>query len=137
MIRKPTPIVELYRWHTAALSGKRPAYHDGDIHCGWYRRRFVKHGPWVPARLWCEQIVDAQGLLIEPEFILCEVRGERRNASEQFPWLASNPISKETFENMEFKIEWAEQTAPNDPILFPYHPVPIAKSPTRPGDFSV
>lgn len=132
MIRRPTPLAVAYAWHRKALRGDRPAYFDGDIHCGWYRRRLVQNGPWVPARIWLRQVVNHQGELEEPEEFICEINGKRRDPMQEFGWLASNPISQATFDEMVWKIEWAGQNDPTNSILQPHMPLPLSKRPTLP-----
>jgi hypothetical protein len=53
----------------------------------------------VPARIWLEQDVDPEtGELAGDEVFRCEVDGERRSATGQWTWLASNPISRDAYE---------------------------------------
>jgi hypothetical protein len=98
-MRSPSTEADLYDWHARSLRGERVPVHDGEPHCGWFRRRLVRGGPWVPARIWLEQDVDPEtGELAGDEVFRCEVDGERRSATGQWTWLASNPISRDAYE---------------------------------------
>jgi hypothetical protein len=90
-----------YDWHAASLRGERPAVHEDEPHVGWFRTRLVRHGPWCPARIWCEQEIDPEtGELLTDERMLCEVDGDRRNPARAWTWLASNPISEAAFNDL-------------------------------------
>ena len=106
LVRQPTPHARLYAWHQDALDGLRPVIRE-DAYCGWYKRRYVRGGPWVPARIWMEQPTDDEGLLTDDEKMLCEVGGKLCHPEDEFSWLAGNPITKEEFEHLMRVREWA------------------------------
>ena len=95
--RSPTSHSRAYSWHRDALAGKKPQItHEPE--CGWFRRKLVKGGPFVPARIFYEQPVDeTTGELIGDEVMRCEVDGKRRVPDDEWTWLASDPISQEEF----------------------------------------
>ena len=98
-MRQPTLESTLYRWWEAALRGESPATAEDDPQCGWFRRRWVKGGPWAPASITCVQILDPEtGELAEPERLACEVGGHPYSAANQWVRLASNPITREAYE---------------------------------------
>lgn len=99
MIRRPTPVFELYRWHRDALAGRAPAIHDGEPHCGWFKTRAVKGGPWMAARIWCERDIDPEtGELTGPEELRCDVDGMFRDPARAWLSLAHNPISRAEYD---------------------------------------
>lgn len=68
MIRQPST-AQLYGWLRAAVNGENPPRHDGIPHCGWFKRRMVKNGPWVPVRIFIDRDIDlASGELTRDEF---------------------------------------------------------------------
>ena len=74
-MRRPTPVAVLHAWHSAALRGLSPA-NDGTPRCGWYKRRLVRGGVFVPARIWMVQdICPETGELLSDEVLRCEVNG--------------------------------------------------------------
>ncbi|KEP68834.1 hypothetical protein DL1_08680 [Thioclava dalianensis] len=94
-MREPTPIMELYAWHRAALAGEDPPLHDGQPECGWFKTKLVKGGPWVAARIWVEREIDPEtGELAQPETYRCEIDGERRNAENAWSRVCKNPITR-------------------------------------------
>lgn len=136
MIRQPSDSAQLYAWHSAALlviarygdfkSAPRfgqtgIAEYDGlsgiqgdDPQCGWFKRRLVKDGPWVPARIWLEQKIDQDGELTAPEILRCEVDGRPRDPHNEWTWLAARPIGKKEFEYMTDLRSWQRANAPRE-----------------------
>jgi hypothetical protein len=66
------------------LAGKKPPIHDGEPQCGFYKRRLIKDGPWVPVAIWH---TDANGLV-------CKVGDQMQDPIDQWTWVAGNPVSK-------------------------------------------
>ena len=98
-MRRPSRMVDLYRWHRAALRGEFPPTHEDQPHCGWFRLRMVKGGPWCPARIWLHQAVDPRtGELTEPEEYRAEVLGEPRDPVKLWPRVARRPITREAWQ---------------------------------------
>jgi hypothetical protein len=110
MRREPSSHDKLYAWHTAALAhvakaGTMKGFEGrivaDDPQCGWFRRRLVKNGPWVPARVFYDQPINPEtGELEGDEVLICEVAGERRNPADEWTWLANHPISQEEYLSM-------------------------------------
>lgn len=92
--------------------------------CGWYQRKLIKGGVFVPARIWVDAEIDiGTGELLGPETYLCEVNGERRDAFDQWPWLCSNPITESEFDYLTKMREHAILHEPDLPIANPRKPV--------------
>lgn len=123
MRRTPTPLAEVYAWHRDALAGKRPAI-TYEVHAGFYKRKLVKGGPFVPARIWLHQETDPEtGELVADEVYLCEVDGKRLDAEEQWTWLCSRPITEAEFNFMSADASWCQENAPEAPQANPRAPV--------------
>lgn len=99
-MRKPSSFLQLYAWHTAAVSGREPPTHDGIPQCGWYKTKLTKDGPWVPARIFIERdICPNTNELLGPETIGFEVDGLRADDPEgRWTWLT--PITQAEFEHL-------------------------------------
>lgn len=71
------------------------AVRDDEPQAGWWRRQFVKRGPWVPVRIWLHQVIDPDtGELLEPEDVRCTVGNDRARARWHWPFCMANPITE-------------------------------------------
>jgi hypothetical protein len=118
-MRQPTRLSEAYAWHSSAMAGEHPPV-THDPQCGWFRRKLVKGGPWVPARIWLEQEIDPEtGELVRDETMMAEVNGEPADPDDAWTWLCSEPISEEQFNYMEAAAAHARLHAPLSPEARP------------------
>lgn len=126
-MRAPTPPEIALAWHSARLAGAELETVHEEPHAGWFKRRLVKKGCWVPARIWLEQETDEAGELIAPERMLCEVDGQRRDPADQWLWLCQEPISEREFNYLTRLRAWQRINAPEewDPMV----PVDHTKTP--------
>lgn len=119
-MRQPTPLHRQLAWWRAALAGEKPAMHDSTPQCGFYRRKLIKGGPYVAARIVLIQVVDDEtGELTEPERFFCEVDGRPADAHDQWTWLCGEPIAEDDYWLMRRRAVWAGQHAPDHPIANP------------------
>lgn len=134
MDRRPRTEDEIYRWHRQTLAHiashgaanrERPPIHESEPHAGWYRRRLVPKGAFVPARIWIEppETDPETGDQVAPEKMLCEVDGKRVDVFRAWTWLAQHPISEEEY--MDMKAGGFRALAP-EPEPAPYAGVMIA-----------
>lgn len=149
-MRKPTPLSEAFAWHARAMkalsdASKRYApegpegqkfwielrddglllFPDGP-QCGWYRRRLIRGGPWVPARIWLVQSIE-DGMLVSDEFQRCQVNAAERDPEEEWLWLARQPITHDEFVYLAKVAGWAEAYDPNDPAAQPRKKIDLMK----------
>lgn len=97
MIRQPTPTSVALAWWREALRNPDTVRHDGDPQCGWYKRRMVKGGPFVAARIYLDRDIDPMtGELTCPEELRCEVDGLPRDPADQWTYL--QPISRADYD---------------------------------------
>lgn len=128
-MRKPTPIDVLYDWHTRALAGENPAI-DGSPMCGWYKRKLVKGGVFVPARIWMVQEVDPEtGELLSDELLQCEVNGAFADPEDAWSWICANPITEAEFLYLTARIDYAQRNEPNDPMADPRKAIDMNRTP--------
>lgn len=127
-MRKPTPPGIAYAWHRAVLAGENPPIHESDPHPGWFKRRFVRGGPWVAARIWLDAELDDDGALASDEVLRCEVAGREAKPEDQWTYLASHPITEAEFNFMTADKAWAEVNAPDDPSAQPNRAIDHTKT---------
>lgn len=99
MMRQPSSMSRLYAWHRAALAGLNPPIHEGQPECGWYRRKIVKGGPWVPVRIFVERDIDPDtGELTGPERLVADVDGTICDPGRH--WTHLTPISARDYDDL-------------------------------------
>lgn len=125
-MRQPTPLLELLAWHTAALAGKNPPRHESWPEVGWYKRRWVKGGPWVPARIYVTREIDPEtGELACDEELRIEIEGiDAGDPRDHWTYLV--PISKREFDHLvDYRLR--------DPrMLDTRRRIDLSEAPTRP-----
>lgn len=100
MLRRPTPLDEIYRWHRAALHGECPPVHGSEPHAGWFLARLEWTGnprtsPLLPGSIWLEQPIDPEtGELTGDEMLRAEIMGEELDVLDAWTMLAKRPICK-------------------------------------------
>jgi len=104
-IAEPRP----FDWHAQALAGDAPDMLPLTPQCGWYKRRLVRGGPFVPARVYLDEAGELR----------CEVNGADRDPQTQWRKLASAPIAKSEFDYMMARMAWAMWHKNDDPAANP------------------
>lgn len=128
-MRRPTPIAALFAWHTAALRGLGPV-NDGTPQCGWYKRRLVRGGVFVPARIsMVQDICPETGELLSDELLRCEVNGFSVDPEEAWPWISGHPVSEQEFRYLGARIAFAIRHEPHDPFAMPARPIDLNRTP--------
>ncbi len=126
MIRQPSTREALLAWHTAELNGERPPRHDGDPQCGWYKMRMVKHGPWVPAMIWCDRDIDDEtGELTRDEVFRGAVNGLKKDPVKIWTYLRA--ISREDYDKL------VEYRLYNSSMMDERKPIDLSSQPTPPS----
>lgn len=90
-----------YEWYRDALAGKRPAIHDGQPQCGYFKRRNGKDGPWIAAAIWKSG-----------ESTQCRVGKTMADATTEWTWLAKNPITEAEARHFFTEGRWPSEDAP-------------------------
>ncbi len=101
-MRRPSTFKQLYGWWADALAGREPPRHDGEIHCGYYRYRKVKGGPYLPVEVRVDRDLDPEtGELANDEILVCDVCGEPiRHAVAAAIFTYAAPISSGEYHSM-------------------------------------
>lgn len=121
--RYVTKITDPLIWWEAGLK-MAPVEIPAEPQCGFYKRRLVKGGPWVPARIWREAETDY--FTKEPtgkDILRCTVGTKSCDAAQEWPRLAPYPVKQSDYEYMTATAEWAKVHAPNEPEANPAKPI--------------
>lgn len=111
------------------MRGLSPAI-DQTPHCGWYKRKLVKGGVFVPCRIWMFQDIDrATGELLSDEILQCEVNGSYADPDDAWSWICSNPISEQEFHYLTARIVHALRHEPDDPFAQAKTAIDMNKTP--------
>lgn len=120
--RPAQPTADPYAWWRRELH--RPGQKIPEApQAGWYQRRLVKGGVWVPARIYRMPEVDF--VTEQPtgrDVVLCDVGGERRDPLDEWSKLCTQPIKEETFKFLMAKADYAKKYSPTDPEASPTTP---------------
>jgi hypothetical protein len=123
-MREPSSAAQLYRWHKAAIAGDAPPVHDGLPECGWFKRKLVKGGPFVPVRIFVEREIDFEtGELIAPEVLVADVDGKRADPVRHWTYLI--PITRAEYDALLFRQFSVPGMADSD------KPLDLTKEPIR------
>ena len=140
-MRRPTKPDELLAWYRRAIANAQLPEHARERlpvtmepQCGWFRRRLIRGGPWVPARIWVEihdQPVDAAGELVADEVLLwrCTVNGVEKEAEDEWPILCGRPITEDEFEFLSGLERYATKHDQREPLANPKAPIDIGRAP--------
>ena len=97
MIRQPSDLDAAYRWWRRSVSGERVPRIEDEPMPGYFKRRMVRGGPFVPVAIWLEQEIDPDtGELTAPEELRAIVNG--RPADPMHVWAYARPISLAEYE---------------------------------------
>ena len=92
MIRQPTDLDKAYSWWRRSVAGERVPRCEDEPMCGYFKRRMVRDGPFVPVAIWLEQDLDPDtGELTAPEELRAIVNGVP--ADPVRAWIYARPIS--------------------------------------------
>ena len=127
-MRRPTPTSLLYAWHARALAGERVQF-THEPQCGFYKRRLVRGGPWVGARIWLESITDGAGELVADEVLRCEVDNKAADPLGEWTHICGHPITQGEFLFLTATTRWASAHAPEHPAANPGERVDFLRAP--------
>lgn len=100
-MRQPTPASKVYAWHRNAIKNGVTLIHEGDPECGWFKRRFVKGGPWVPVEIFMVREIDVNtGELSADETLRVRINGKVSDQVDQ-NWTYLTPISRSEYEALK------------------------------------
>ena len=99
MIRQPTDLDAAYAWWRRSVSGERVPRIEDEPMPGYFKRRMVRGGPFVPVAIWLEQEIDPEtGELTAPEELRAISNGQPTDPVRA--WLYARPISLAEYDAM-------------------------------------
>jgi hypothetical protein len=116
------------QWWRAAIAGDKPAI-TGDPRAGFYKRRLVKGGPWVPVHIWIERELDEAGDLMSDEVVKCTVDGRLADVDSTWSYCAGSPITEAEFDYLSGVSSYAKARSPREPLANPRKPIDPLKFP--------
>lgn len=129
MMRRPTPHDEAFGWWMVAIAGGDPET-TADPQCGFFKRRLVKGGPWVPARIWIDaEVCPETGELLSDERLQCEVNGAWADPDDAWSWICANPISEQEFKYLTALASHCAKHEPDHPAANPRKPIDHLSTP--------
>lgn len=128
-MRQPTPCADLYAWHSKAMRGLNPTI-TATPQCGWFKRKLVKGGVFVPAQIWMFQDVCPEtGELLSDELLQAEVNGAYADPDDAWSWICGNPITEQEFRYLTARIDFATRHEPVDPFAMANKPFDMNQTP--------
>lgn len=96
---------------------------------GFYRRRLVRGGPWVPAKIWWDRgDTDPEtGHQMSDDVLRCVVNGKVVDPYEHWLWIGGNPITEAEYKFMVDDAAHARAHRPDDPKAKPDAPIDLNK----------
>ena len=99
MIRRPTPKADQYDFWSRSVAGERVPRVEDEPKPGFYKRRMIRNGPFVPVEIWLEQEVDPDtGELTADETLMATSDG--KPCDPLAVWLSARAISAEEFDGL-------------------------------------
>jgi len=124
-MREPSTFVQAHRWWFDAIAGRDVERSDGLPECGFFRKRNVSGGPWVPVQISLSRAIDHDtGELTAPERYIAHVEGRVVDAA--MIWDRLEPISREEFDRLVARIASDERMQASMVAL------DLSETPTRP-----
>jgi len=99
--------------------------------CGFYERRYVKDGPWVPARIFAVPVRDPVQASLGKMTMRCEVGGEPKDAVQEWDALCSHPISQGRYNDMMAKVHRQGRRGFHKPVDLLSAPAPTNPRPKQ------
>lgn len=99
MIRKPTSRDQQYDFWRRSVAGERVPLFENEPQPGFYKRRMVRGGPFIPVEIWLDQDVDpGTGELVADERLRALVNGQYSDPMSV--WAYCRPISVEEYDGL-------------------------------------
>jgi hypothetical protein len=136
-MRKPTPYAVSHAWYIQVMEGKNPPI-THEPQCGWFKRKLIKGGPWVPVAIYLISPTDEDGNLDGPEEMRCYVNGKAADPEDQWTYVADKPITLQEFDYLVDLAGWAKKNDDREPLANPTKkinhletPIPVFKTRKR------
>jgi hypothetical protein len=127
-MRAPLSYDAIYGWWRSAVA-RMPETVPDVPQCGFFKRRMVRGGIYVPCKIWIVQDIGPDGELLDDVTMLAEVNGDPADPEDIWSYVAGEPISEAEFKYLTARGEWAVRYAPNDPAANPRERIDALTSP--------
>lgn len=127
---EPVSDRDAYAWWREELRASGQVIPE-EPQCGFYRRRMVRGGVFVPVRIWREADIDFDtgAATAGRQRLLCMVGSELRDPVAEWGYVATQPIKEAEYRFEVADGEWAKRFAPKDPKANPRKPVDLLAVP--------
>jgi hypothetical protein len=102
-----------YEFWRAALRGERQPVHESNPRCGFYKRRLLRDGPWLPIAFWRDK----------DDNIVCCFEGQLVDSVEHWTFAAKHPVSEASYRHYIRSGHWPDEgtqaprsNLPSDPF---------------------
>ena len=115
----------------------RETFNLGAPVAGFYKRRFVRNGPWVPVEIWYGPPADPEtGELLDRSLRWQAVEGDDAISCGLEAWASScsNPITPAEFDYMHAVRDWARHWSPAAPEANPRRSIDLESIPPLLGE---
>ncbi len=96
---------------------------------GFYQRALVKGGPLMPAAIWREPELDADGKPTGQDVVRCEVNGKPRDPFAEWVRLSMKPILRSEFKFQEAAAAYDKAFRPESPRANPHKKIVLSEQP--------
>jgi 5'-3' exonuclease len=129
LLRVAPHVAKPFAWWAEEL--KHPGQAIPELpQAGFYERRLVAGGAFMPARIWREVELDLDtGLPTGNDYLMCEVDGRRRDPMAEWGRLAMRPVKRDTYDFEVADVAHAKRYRPTDPKANPHKPIDILAAP--------
>lgn len=110
------------------MAGKKPPI-THEPQCGYFRRKMVRGGPWVPVEIYLKYSTDMDGDLVSPEVMVCNVNGKACDPEDQWTYVAGSPITLVEYEYLRRLSVWARTSDSNEPLADPRKKIDMMTTP--------
>ena len=118
------PAKDARAWWRASLAGERPPIDMNDPQVGFYKRRLVKDGPFVPCHVWVEEeVCPDTGELLSDSRLCCSVDGREVSAEDHWLYMCDQAISEKEFDYMSSLSAYAKRHDKREPLANPRKPI--------------
>jgi hypothetical protein len=112
-----------------ALSRSKRTPAPMEPQCGFYKRKLVRHGPFVPGRIWVETPVDDLGEADGDEVMKCVVDGRMKEPEDEWTYLCGHPITEREYNHLVKLSRYAKAHDSREPLANPARKIDLNKVP--------
>lgn len=103
-----------------------PDKFDFEPQCGYFKRRLVRGGAWVPVKIWLDSETDPEtGELVRDEIMCCDVGLHPADPDEHWTSVCAHPITKEEYTYLIRLMKYAKKHDDREPLANPRQPIDL------------